>query len=274
MQIMTVSKIRHYFNEYVWPGLGLFGESYILFSIGTLRPIWEMLYPQCFSGETCSTTLLSYITYSVVIGVIVGMIIIGTIAGSIGRRNGSITTAALMAIGSLGMTIGSFYFRNNPQAMLKNLVSFLFVFGIGVGGEYPLSASSASERAMSEMKNRLGTNDKLQDNDDVGGTLIPAKENDAFDAVKEGRGRRVILVFSMQGMGIFVNSLTLTFLFFITGQWKNNNGAEYYKNDDVDDAYYEKEDFGGDYSLDALLGIWITVYIIGALTLSYVYFKV
>eukprot|EP00985_Skeletonema_marinoi_P030903 scaffold34657_cov66-Skeletonema_marinoi.AAC.1 len=55
-------------------GLGLFGESYLLFSIGTLRPLWEALYPLCFSNEdadpatSCPHPYLTYnsLSYSVV----------------------------------------------------------------------------------------------------------------------------------------------------------------------------------------------------------------
>jgi len=87
----------------LWHGLGLFGESYLLFSIGTLRPLWEMLYPSCFDeydNSTCPRPYLSYksITYSVVLGVMVGMIVLGVLANSMGRRRGSIVTASLMAV--------------------------------------------------------------------------------------------------------------------------------------------------------------------------------
>ena len=93
----------------LWHGLGLFGESYLLFSIGTLRPLWQELYPTCFSSNinnndatdddynnnnnnpsssSCSNPYLTYnsLSYSVVLGVMLGMIIIGTLAGNIGRR--------------------------------------------------------------------------------------------------------------------------------------------------------------------------------------------
>jgi hypothetical protein len=35
------SGLTQWLYETFWPGMGLFGESYLLFSIGTLRPIWE-----------------------------------------------------------------------------------------------------------------------------------------------------------------------------------------------------------------------------------------
>lgn len=257
------SNLNHNFNEYIWPGLGLYGESYILFSIGTIRPIWDILYPQCFSAVTCSNALLSSLTYTIVTGIILGMIIIGTIGGS--RRNGSIATSALMLVGSLGMTFSAFIFKKDPQLMLKNLVTFLFIFGIGVGGEYPLSASSASERAMSEMKTRLHK-EQLEGNQNNEGVLMPG--SDEFNVLKEGRGKRVVLVFSMQGMGILVNSLTLTFLLFVLGEWGNNDDGDYYQYEEGDDAYYQK--IVGNYNRNNLIVIWQTVYAIGSMTLLYV----
>lgn len=271
-----ITNLRQNFYEYVWPGLGLFGESYLLFSIGTIRPIWNILYPKCFNGVTCSNALLSSLTYSVVIGIIIGMVTIGIIAGNIGRRNGSILTAALMTVGSIGLTFGAFQFSNNPEKMLKNLVTFLFIFGIGVGGEYPLSASSASERAMSDMKKRLEKNQNELDNytgiqhQGAGGDMIPAEGSDTFNEQNEGGGKRVILVFSMQGMGIFVNALTITLLLFMTGQW-GNKGEQYYDKDDNDDVdgYYDKA--AGNYNLHTLLLIWQLVYAFGTFVLSYVF---
>ena len=269
--MMLFSNAQKHFNEYIWPGLGLFGESYLLFSIGTIRPIWEILYPKCFvTGEICSHGLLSSLTYSVVTGIIFGMIIIGMIAGRIGRRNGSITTGALMAFGSIGLTFGSFQFQNDPQAMLKNLSLFLFIFGIGVGGEYPLSASTASERAMSEMKERLRrVEDESYSNQNLAtGVLMPDEFGGRnFDSEMNGRGKRVILVFSMQGMGIFVNTLTLTLLLYFTdqyGQTKEND--QYYDVDDGNDAYYQELY----YNNDILLKIWQAVYVIGSIILIYV----
>ncbi len=51
----------------LWHGLGLFGESYLLFSVGTLRPMWSKLYDD-ESGYSCSSSSSSssssYTTYS------------------------------------------------------------------------------------------------------------------------------------------------------------------------------------------------------------------
>eukprot|EP00934_Nitzschia_sp_Nitz4_P001763 Nitzschia sp. Nitz4//scaffold6_size259037//53920//55899//NITZ4_001052-RA/size259037-augustus-gene-0.284-mRNA-1//1//CDS//3329556827//1763//frame0 len=211
--------VNQWFLESAWPGMGLFGESYILFSIGTLKPLWERLFPDCFGFEECSPRLLHSLSYSVVLGVIVGMLVVGYLANSIGRRKGSILTASFMAGGSLVLVLVSFV----PSSlwMFRLLSIVLFLFGVGVGGEYPLSASSASEKAV----HQLETADQ------------------ATAPTKTSTGRQVQLVFSMQGMGIWFNSMVLSLLLLLFRQ-------------DQDE-----------YSDGALYAIWRVSYLIGALVL-------
>ncbi len=59
-----------------------------------------------------------------------------------------------------------------------------FIFGIGVGGEYPVASASANERAESSA------------------------------ALSKRRGETVVLVFSMQGWGNLVNTAV------IIGEWR------------------------------------------------------
>ena len=286
-----------WWEESIWPGLGLFGESYMLFSIGTLRPVWELLYPNCWSDnnddDVCSEKLLHSLSYNVVMGVICGMIIIGTLANRIGRRNGSILTAFLMAFGGLGLCASSLFLSSDPHTLFSAMSALLFIFGIGVGGEYPLSASSASERAMITLQQNMEREKKQQQtleqqqayvNFDHTYSSTTTDDND--DATTGSKGKRVILVFAMQGMGIFINSLTLTFLLMLTNQFGsnskngqnnanaqgnnvNNNQDNYYWDEEYDDAYVVNVE--GYYNKNTLLGIWRIVYAIGAGTLAYVF---
>lgn len=295
----------------LWHGLGLFGESYLLFSIGTLKPIWETLYPSCFdeSDDTqCAHPYLSYksITYSVVTGVMIGMVLLGILANTFGRRRGSILTASLMALGAICMTVSSIVLSFNPSILFPVMSLSLFVFGIGVGGEYPLSASSASERAMAAMKERRAAESDherriqnlLSDDPELWQTLSDEKralsmspvevrsmlsDNNILstDGVGESgirshiplsptitttdtrnslnsqnvrlrtRGKEVLMVFSMQGAGIFVNSLLLTFLLML----RQRNGENYNE---------------GENQFLSLLNIWRITYAIGTLILAYV----
>ena len=359
----------------LWHGLGLFGESYLLFSVGTLRPFWETLYPSCFDvndKSECAHPYLSYksITYSVVLGVMFGMVVLGILANSIGRRKGSIITASLMAFGSMLLTLSSMFLSSMPSVLFPAMSCSLFIFGIGVGGEYPLSASSASERAMLGMKKRQlhdleysnkmkrlllmnsnsedGNNAKNEsnpscstpihgnrkkDNNDAtarekqtsllqGQTITPpwqtldVKKPNSFNnsnnnkltihtssrltPVTESyysggppdvplsptnitkdtnnslssyntslrtRGREVLLVFSMQGLGIFANSLILTFLLLVTRNKNNNIGGDDNDNDAQDDNNNNVNTY---YDHSTLLNIWRITYATGAAILIYV----
>ena len=231
------SSIRHWFQHSAWPGMGLFGESYLLFSVGTLKPVWEMLYPDCWAGDdgnVCSTALLNSITLTLVVGVIVGMIVLGTIANRIGRRTGSIATATLMTFGAVGMSVCSMLLSDNPSFLFGSMAILLFVFGIGVGGEYPLSAASANERAMAELQTRISR--ESDNNYDAEGP----------SATNFGRGKGVLLVFSMQGVGVFCNAMTITALLLIM------------------------EQVGNQYNSQMLLAIWQITYAVGAAVLAYV----
>jgi hypothetical protein len=125
---IVIDRLKEWLCQSAWPGLGLFGESFLLFSIGTLKPLWEIIFPDCFSYEQCSPRLLHSLTYSVVVGIILGMINLGYIANTIGRRNGSILTALLMTIGAVGMFLVSCFLVDSPPRMYQSMsVRSLFI---------------------------------------------------------------------------------------------------------------------------------------------------
>ena len=231
--------IRRWLYNSAWPGLGLFGESYLLFSIGTLRPIWEILFPNCFSYEECPRGLINSLTYSVVLGIITGMVVVGYLANSIGRRRGSIMTASLMASGALVLLFICIFLIDSPIRLYSSMTVTLFIFGIGVGGEYPLSAASASEKAMQHqlLREKFSGNSQIE------------KDSQAFQSLDQTtRGRAIQLVFTMQGVGIWCNCLTILTLLFITGQTGNDQN---------------------EYNHDMLILIWRITYLIGTLVLSF-----
>eukprot|EP00985_Skeletonema_marinoi_P031830 scaffold37823_cov201-Skeletonema_marinoi.AAC.6 len=356
----------------LWHGLGLFGESYLLFSIGTLRPLWEALYPLCFSNEdadpatSCPHPYLTYnsLSYSVVLGVMLGMVIVGTLAGRIGRRNGSLLTASIMVAGAAALVLASLLLAGNfndndnnnneesgrPDVLFMVMSASLFIFGIGVGGEYPLSASLASERAMAAMKerrrleeqqerdgnrNRTNASSSLAATELMSSRLLTAGNDDGnnnggvkgsssndhhswqtttsrsgnmaqieqynvmaqieqYNVVTQQsqsstnndsttkntsssktmtRGREVIVVFSMQGMGILANSLILTFLLMLTrskGQQQNDNDDNNQQKQQGDDDY-NNNSYSNQYRNQiTLLYIWRIIYAIGLAILIYV----
>jgi MFS family permease len=169
------------------PGLGMFSEAYIIFSVGNLSPIFAAAYPSCWkTHKTCTKQLLGSLTYTQVAGIIVGMLTIGFLCDRIGRKWGSVTTAAGMFIGAVLITVS-----NGPtlSGLFTMFVIVQTIYGIGVGGEYPVASSSANERANS------------------------------YKSLRNKRGRTVVLVFSNQGLGNLTNTAIILALMAITGQY-------------------------------------------------------
>ncbi|KAG7367555.1 major facilitator superfamily permease [Nitzschia inconspicua] len=245
-----------------WPGMGLFGESYILFSIGTLTPLWEVLFPDCFDYTICKPRLLYSLTFSVVAGVILGMLVIGRCANTIGRRKGSLLTASLMAGGAWSMVVESYLWTSQESAVLlfRSMSLSLFFFGVGVGGEYPLSCSLAAEKTAStsttdnkndddDNNNNNGSSSTLNNDQSMTGNdketpLTEKQSSSTTTNYQASRGRQIQLVFAMQGVGIWFNSLTLLFLLWILGQSSLES-----------------------YQTDVLLTIWRVTYMFGATVL-------
>jgi PHS family inorganic phosphate transporter-like MFS transporter len=125
-------------------GVGFFIDSYLIFSINLVNNVMAYVYPSQADELT-----ISAITTSSVAGTLLGQILFGMLADILGRKVTFVTTACLIIVGALG------------SCLLSWNVSFISVFfcvgvwrfllGIGVGGDYPLSASITSEVAENEM---------------------------------------------------------------------------------------------------------------------------
>ncbi len=147
---------RFHHRAVVISGMGFFTDAYDLFVIGTVAAIvtsqWHL-----------STIQTSWVTGSAILGAFIGAFVFGRIADVVGRKAVYVTVAVIMVAGALASAFA-------PDFLL--LVVARFVLGLGIGGDYPVSAV-----LMSEYANR----------------------ND--------RGRLVGLVFSMQAVGLIVGPL-------------------------------------------------------------------
>ena len=137
-------------------GMGFFTDAYDLFVIATVAALvktqWHL-----------STTQTSWVTGSAILAAFFGALIFGRIADVVGRKAVYVTVAVIMIVGAISSALApGFIF----------LVVARFVLGLGIGGDYPVSAV-----LMSEYANR------------------------------KDRGRLVGLVFSMQALGLIVGPL-------------------------------------------------------------------
>ena len=128
---------------------------------------------QCYNGSTA-------IPFVPVAGIICGMVGFGLMADCLGRRLGSRMTVSLMLLGSIMVTVA---YGVNIAGQFAMFNVGMFIFSLGVGGEYPMAASSSSERA--------------------------EHENIA-------RGRTVSFTFANQGWGTLVNTAMILFMLAVT----------------------------------------------------------
>ncbi|KAK4247412.1 major facilitator superfamily domain-containing protein [Corynascus novoguineensis] len=189
MKADPLSPVSWYFRNAVLPGAGLGLEGYVLFSIGNLEPLFRAAWPTCWGKNPteCDVNWIASVTYLEVIGIMVGQTAVGVIGDWIGRRWGLIQDAAIMFVGLLMITAS---WGLNLNGWVICYAWSLFFYGFGVGGEYPITATSSMENAVSAGK--LSTReDRLH------------------------RGRKVTTAFLMQGWGQLINQAVLILLLLI-----------------------------------------------------------
>lgn len=114
---------------------------------------------------------------AVLVGAIVGQVSFGAFADKLGRKRGLISTGLILFVFTL---LSALAYGPNPSFLLIYLSVVRFFLGVGIGGEYPVAATSAAESS----------------EDGHSGT----------------RGRTVGLVFAMQGVGSCVASAVVLLL--------------------------------------------------------------
>jgi PHS family inorganic phosphate transporter-like MFS transporter len=137
-------------------GVGFFTDAYDLFVISTVATLvktqWHL-----------TTTQASWVTGSAILGAFFGAMLFGRLADLLGRKRVYALVAVLMIIGALLSAVAPGFVW---------LVAARILLGLGIGGDYPVSAV-----LMSEYSNR------------------------------KDRGKLVGLVFSMQALGLIVGPL-------------------------------------------------------------------
>lgn len=162
--------------------IGMLADSYNLFVIDLVLLILGCIYGDAVFGPSNKSLIAS----ATLVGCVCGQTGFGFIADWAGRRTTSMAVAGLIVISALiSASVGGAIVHLPMQ-----LAIWRFTIGLGIGGEYPLSATMASE----------STTDPDQ------------------------RGRRIAFVFSMQGFGMLLPCvLAIAFLsagFSLSTTWR------------------------------------------------------
>jgi len=167
--------------------LSFFTASYDIFVFNTLNLVLDAEY-----GSFYTSGLRTRITNSILVGAILGEIFFGACSDFVGRKSCLLTTASILLLGSILCACSTFGVDGSVYGTLWALVICRGFLGFGVGGEWPCTATTCSE-----------TSEEIS----------PRK-----------RGRIVLFVLSMQGIGNLVATSVVVALIGITLRANGGSG--------------------------------------------------
>lgn len=231
-------------------GIGMFIEAYVIISTGQIKSIWKYEYPECWqpskkqhcpnliaccglfpntpevngtcvpqfpefcdaNGEYPSDRLCTHrgthaLSYTEFAGIMAGMVFMGLTTDFIGRVRAGVLTSCIMIA---GVTLMGFYENNNLNDQFIAFAVFFGFFGIGVGGEYPITATNA---AVHNFEVAMIAGDEESEHEQ---RMVIERNATAR------RGETIALAFAMQGAGAVVGSIFILILIYFSGQSKND----------------------------------------------------
>ncbi|KAF1313344.1 Inorganic phosphate transporter, partial [Globisporangium splendens] len=153
-------------NKFLVRGLGFFNDAYDLFVMN----IVNVVLTEQYGKHVYTSHMKSAVSAAALIGAVIGQLLFGYLGDVFGRKVNMIATCCLLIFGGILCTVA---YAGDATNTLWFLVIARGILGVGIGGEYPLAASSTAEDSTS-----------VQD-----------------------RNKRVALTFSLQGVGSLTASL-------------------------------------------------------------------
>ena len=184
---------------------------------------------------SCQPAVIGGISYAEFAGIMLGMITFGKLADLMGKHYAGIVAALFQVV---GVAMMAFYRNEDLNTMFIVFVVFWFIFGFGIGGEYPLSAANAAAHHAESLEQA-----SMDDKERHRIRVLKERERTAR------RGETIALVFAQQGVGAVVGSAFLCALIYFSQQSKADC--------DIDGHNPEG------YSSESLGSVWRSFYFIG-----------
>ncbi|KAI0080258.1 MFS Git1p-like glycerophosphoinositol permease [Panus rudis PR-1116 ss-1] len=129
---------------------GLISDGYQNNLMTMSNVVFKKLYPHDYTSDVSTR-----VSNSLLVGAIIGQVLVGLICDRIGRKVALVGTTLLIVIGA---TLGTAAHgaHGSAQGLFWFLTFSRGITGIGVGGEYPASSTSASEAANEKMIKQRG----------------------------------------------------------------------------------------------------------------------
>ncbi|XP_057516294.1 probable inorganic phosphate transporter 1-9 [Amaranthus tricolor] len=184
LSALDTAKTQYYhFKAIIIAGMGLFSDAYDLFCITPLTYLLGRIYYDKENSGHVPHVVLSVMVAVALLGTALGQLVFGFLGDRVGRRKVYGFALIIMMLSSVGC---GFSICTSKTCVLLSLGFFRFLLGIGIGGDYPLSAT-----IMSEFAN------------------------------KQTRGAFIAAVFSMQGFGIFFSAVVIMIVCAVFGRATN-----------------------------------------------------
>jgi len=132
-------------------GVGFFTDAYDIFAINIAAQMLGYVYGKNHSLNTNQSLGVKVATP---IGTLVGQLLFGWLADVVGRKRMYGIELLIIIVGTFGQAISG---QGPTVGIIGALIVWRFIMGVGIGGDYPLSAVITSEFAATRTRGRLMT---------------------------------------------------------------------------------------------------------------------
>ncbi|KAH9945214.1 phosphate transporter [Epithele typhae] len=132
-------------------GVGFFTDAYDIFAINIASTMLGYVYG---AGGKLNTNQDLGVKVATPVGTLVGQLLFGWLADVVGRKRMYGVELMLIIIATFGQALSG---QGPAVGIIGVLVVWRFIMGIGIGGDYPLSAVISSEFASTHIRGRMMT---------------------------------------------------------------------------------------------------------------------
>ncbi|RSH89771.1 Inorganic phosphate transporter pho84 [Saitozyma podzolica] len=140
---------RFHVKTCIVAGVGFFTDAYDIFSISIVALMIGYVYHQ--GGSNTANQDLG-LKVSTPIGTFVGQLLFGWLADHVGRKRMYGIELIIIIIGTLGQAVAG---QAPAISIYGVMIMWRFIMGVGIGGDYPLSAIITSEFAARRIRGRM-----------------------------------------------------------------------------------------------------------------------
>ncbi|KAG6827981.1 hypothetical protein H0H92_009807 [Tricholoma furcatifolium] len=137
-------------------GVGFFTDAYDIFAINIASTMLGYVYghgqPLNKSGQKLNTNQDLGVKVATPVGTLVGQLLFGWLADVLGRKRMYGVELMIIIVATFAQALAG---QGNAVGIIGVLVVWRFLMGIGIGGDYPLSAVISSEFASTRIRGRM-----------------------------------------------------------------------------------------------------------------------